>query len=285
MLKILRVVISLLVIIPALILIASYIANSLFNQSVASEVKELFNTNPQEEKKFVTKQDLEGLPPSVQKWLEHSKVVGKEKIRTVRLKQKGLMRTKPDGAWMPVEAEQYFTVDKPGFIWKAKVKMAPLVYLTGKDKYYEGKGKMQIKLLSLFPVVNAQGREIDQGTLVRYLGEIARFPTAALSDYISWEEIDAHSARATMSYKGVTASAVFTFNEQGDLIDFTAKRYMETNGQYVLEDWSGQTKEYREFNGIRISSKTDVIWKLKSGDFNWYKCEITDIDYNKPVIY
>ena len=195
------------------------------------------------------------------------------------------MRTKPDGAWMPVEAEQYFTVDKPGFIWKAKVKMAPLVYLTGKDKYYEGKGKMQIKLLSLFPVVNAQGREIDQGTLVRYLGEIAWFPTAALSDYISWEEIDAHSARATMSYKGVTASAVFTFNEQGDLIDFTAKRYMETNGQYVLEDWSGQTKEYREFNGIRISSKTDVIWKLKSGDFNWYKCEITDIDYNKPVIY
>lgn len=94
------------------------------------------------EKEFITKADLDGLPSCVEKWLEHSKVIGKEKTRTVRLKQKGLMRTKPDGPWMPVEAEQYFTIDKPGFIWKAKVRMSPLVYFTGKDKYYEGKGKM-----------------------------------------------------------------------------------------------------------------------------------------------
>lgn len=283
--KIVLVIISLLIIITALIIIASSVANTLLNQSVAREVKELFSNTQEKEKEFITKADLEGLPACVQKWLEHSKVIGKERIRTVRLKQKGIMKTKPDGPWMPVEAEQYFAIDKPGFIWKAKVKLAPLVYFTGKDKYYEGKGKMLIKVLSLFPVVNSQGKEIDQGTLLRYLAEMPWFPTAALSEYIKWEEIDSRSARATMSYKGVTASGVFRFNEQWDLIDFTARRYMETNGKFVLEDWAGLTTEYQEFNGIRISSKTNVIWKLKTGDFNWFKCEITDIEYNKPVLY
>jgi len=30
---------------------------------------------------------------------------------------------------MPAEAEQYFTIDDPGFVWKVRVKMAPFLYL------------------------------------------------------------------------------------------------------------------------------------------------------------
>lgn len=283
--KALLIVLGILVIIILLILTVSFIANIRFNQSVNKEMRDFFSSAQVDKKELVHREDLAGLPRSVQKWLENAGVIGKERIKTVRLKQKGLMRTKPDGPWMPAEAEQYFTVDEPGFIWKAKVKMAPLLYFAGRDRYYKGRGTMNIKLLSLIPVVNSQGKEIDQGTLLRYLAEMQWFPTAALSSYIKWEELDALNARATMSYKGVTASGVFTFNEEGELVDFLAKRYREAGGKYELTDWGGITKEYREFNGIRIPNKGQVFWKLKTGDFDWYHWEITEIEYNKLMVY
>jgi len=268
-----------------LVIIVTFIANTLFNQSVTKEVNGLFNSQVENKKEVIQKSDLAGLPLCVQRWLEHAQVIGKEKISTVRLKQKGLMRLKEDGPWIPADAEQYFIVDKPGFVWKVKVRMAPLLYFTGMDKYYEGKGTMKIKVLSVIPIVNAAGPEMNQGSLLRYLAETMWFPTAALNYYIKWQEIDAHSARATMSYGGVTASGVFTFNEKGEVVTFIAQRYRELDGKYVLQDWGGITKGYGEFNGIRIPNKTDIIWRTETGDFNWFKCEITDIEFNKPVIY
>ncbi|MCL6570859.1 MAG: hypothetical protein K6T88_04145 [Bacillus sp. (in: Bacteria)] len=144
---------------------------------------------------------------------------------------------------------------------------------------------MSIKLLSLFPVVNATGLEIDQGTLLRYLAEMLWFPTAALNPYIIWESIDENSAKVTMSYQGVTAPGVFTFNEKGDIVRFMAKRYKEVVGKYVLSDWGGIYKEIKEFNEIRIPSKSEVIWVDEKEEFNWFQCEITDLEYNKHNVY
>jgi|SRR3989304_381303 len=278
-------ILSILVVIVLLLLTVSFIANILFNQKVKKEVIELFNNNMENKKDPIRKADLEGLPLCVQKWLENSQVIGKERIRTVRLKQKGLMRRKKGQPWMPAEAGQYFTIDEPGFIWKAKIKAAPLLYITGRDKYYEGNGNMLIKLLSLITVADARGKELDQSALLRYLGETVWFPTAALSSYIKWEVIDSNSARATMSYRGITASGVFIFNEKSEVIKFVAERYMELNGQYVMETWSCPLKDYKEFNGIRIPTKGEAVWNLKTGDFSYYQVEITEIEYNKPFVY
>lgn len=278
-------ILSIPVVIVLLVLTVSFIANILFNQKVKKEVIELFNNNMENKKDTIRKADLEGLPLCVQKWLENSQVIGKERIRTVRLKQKGLMRRKKGQPWMPAEARQYFTIDEPGFIWKAKIKVAPFLYITGRDKYYEGNGNMLIKLLSLITVADARGKELDQGALLRYLGETVWFPTAALSSYIKWEKIDSNSARATMSYRGITASGVFIFNEKSEVIKFVAERYMELNGQYVMETWSCPLKDYKEFNGIWIPTKGEAVWNLKTGDFSYYQAEITEIEYNKPFVY
>ena len=283
--KAIKIIIAILIIVPSLAIMASAIANALLNQRITKEVEELFNNNGDHKKEIIDRADLAGLPACVQKWLENSQVIGKEKIRTVRLKQKGLMRLEKGSAWMPAEAEQYFTIDKPGFVWRAKIKMAPLVYFAGRDKYANGKGHMLIKALSLFPVADAAGKEMDQGTLLRYLAEMQWFPTAALNNYIKWEEIDANSAKATMSYGQVTASGIFRFNGQGELINFTAQRYRDVKGQYVLTNWGGVTKGYREFNGFRIANKGEVFWELETGVFDWYHWEITDIEYNKPFTY
>lgn len=284
--KIAIVILGILAAIIVLVYVASAVANSRFDQQVGKEVGELFGSVSGNQKEIITEADLAGLPRCVQKWMERSQVVGKEKIRTVRLKQSGVMRLKEDQPWLPFEAEQYFNVDEPGFVWKAKVKMNPLLYFAGRDRYLQGRGEMNIKLLSLLPVAAAGGSsEMDQSTLLRYLAEMAWFPTAALNDYIKWEEIDANSARATMNYQGVTGSGVYTFDENGDNVSFFARRYREENGQFVLAPWGGVVRGYGEFNGIRISSRMDVVWKLETGDFNWFKCDITGLEYNRPQLY
>ncbi|WP_066636427.1 DUF6544 family protein [Desulfolucanica intricata] len=281
-----KVTLTLLIIlvIITLIITVSLAAGYLFNQNIKKEVKAFFS-NVEKNGDTIQKDDLAGLPLCVQNWLKNSQIIGKERISTVRLKQKTMMRLKEGQRWMPAEVEQYFKTEEPGFIWKAKVKAAPLVTFTGRDMYYEGSGHMLIKLLSLIPVADAKGKEIDQGTLLRYLAESVWFPTAALSSYITWEEINANSAKATMSYGEVTASGIFTFNEKGEVVNFSAKRYGDFDGKYILETWSVLMKDYKQFEGYKIPTKGEVIWKLKSGDFSWYRFEITEIEYNTPVVY
>ncbi len=253
-----------------------------FNTMSKNELK-IFVTSATSGKKVVTKDMLNGLPPIVQKWLERSNVTGNEVIYSVHLKQTGEMRTTPDGKWMPVEAEEWFKTEKPAFIWIADVKAAPGIHLAGRDKYENGKGYMLIKLLSLITVADAKGKETDQGAMLRYLAEIVWFPSAALNDYIQWEQIDSTTAKATMSYGGITASGLFKFDANYKVVSFEAKRYYDRKGGATLEDWFIQIEpnSYKEFEGIRIPTRPTVTWKLKEGDFTWYKLEITAIHYNR----
>ncbi|MGI6453564.1 MAG: DUF6544 family protein [Syntrophomonadaceae bacterium] len=256
-----------------------------FQSKVKAEVKELFRDYGGPQYSIVSQEDLHGLPAPVQRWLKRSNVIGKEMVKTVRLTQAGQMRTSADQAWMPFTAQQYFNVEKPGFIWYARINPAPLVHIAGRDKYYEGQGHMLIKIMSLANVANASGKEMNQGALVRYLAETIWYPAAALSEYIQWETIDENSARATMEYEGTKASGVFTFDLEGNVISFTAKRFREVKGQYTLDDWFVRAGDYKEFGGIRIPSRGIVKWQLPEGDFEWLQVEITNLEYNKPYYF
>jgi hypothetical protein len=276
---------TLIALILFLLVVIPRIAKVLFLKGAEEKVISLFNEIEEESTKAIDKDDIKDLPYPVQNWLTNSNVIGKEKIKTVHLKQEGRMRTKKNGPWMPSKAEQYFTVEEPGFVWIADVKMAPLIHLSGIDTFNAGKGKMKIKLLSLFPVVDSEGPEMDSSTMMRYLAEMMWFPTAALSPYIKWEEIDRNSAKATMEHEGVSVSGVFYFNENGDILRFVGKRYKEVNGKYILSDWGGINKEFKEFDGIRLPSKSNVTWFEEEGEFNWFELEITELQYNEPALY
>jgi len=260
------------------------IAGAVANRKVEREVQNLFST-VENNGVIVTEEALEGLPESVQRWLRSSGTVGEEKTVAVRVKQRASMRMSPEQSWMSVEAEQYFAVENPGFIWKAEIQAAPLVHIAGRDKYFEGKGNMLIKPLSLFTVADGKGEEIDQGSMLRYLAETVWFPSAALEEYITWKEIEADQAKATMSYGDVTASGVFTFNEKGEVVRFEAERFGEFDDEFSLETWSIQVRDYREIEGIRVPTKGEVTWELEEGDFKWFVFEVQEIQYNQPTHY
>jgi hypothetical protein len=275
-------------IVNAILVIAALIgfANWSFNNKVQSEVKQIFASLPKAQNTVITMDMLRDLPPPVKLWLTNSGIIGKQRIQTVRLKQRGWMRTKPEQAnWVEAEAEQYITIDQPAFVWKVKMNMMPLLPVTGRDKFVNGKAQMNIKLFSIINMVKAADAKIDQGALQRFLAEIGWYPSAALSSYIQWEPVDSTTAKATMTYNGVAGSVLFYFNGKGDMVGCSAKRYMGGGEDAVLEKWSVLSKEHASMNGIKMPVKSEATWKLHQGDFTWYKLEITEIEYNKPLLY
>ncbi|MEW6511708.1 MAG: DUF6544 family protein [Bacteroidota bacterium] len=265
------------------VLLVSY-AGWQFNETSHERVLKIYEAPFTEHRRAIIEKDITSLPPCVQEWLWRSGVIGKKPVHAVRLKQLGAMRTSPDASWTPVETEQYFRVNPPAFLWNASVHSAPFITVRGRDSYADGKGRMQIKLLSMVPIADSKGDEIDQGTMVRYLAETAWFPSAALENYLRWETIDSVSAKVTMTYGGDSASGVFRF-DSGDVVGFEAQRYMEADGKHTPEIWSIAMKGHRSFEGIRIPAESEVTWKLKRGDFTWFTLVITELEYDKPALY
>lgn len=261
--------------------IAGVVATStwFFNRRVDREAYDLLSQcSPRTP---VRASELALLPPVVRRWLEVSGVVGRPRATIARLQQKGELRTSPDGAWMPASAQQHVAVTNPGFVWKVDVRMMGVMPIVGRDKYVNGEGFMLIKAGGLVNVVNASGTSIDQGAMLRYLGEIVWFPSAALAPYITWEQLDESRARSTMRDRGQSVTGVFTFNAAGHVESFAADRFFKDR----LEKWVVPISEWKDVRGVIIPVRGDVVWKLAGGDFNYYRWQILDVEPNPTEIY
>lgn len=250
-------------------------AETTFERSVIKEVDHL--TKAATRQSMIDSAAISQLPPVIRKWMKQSGVAGKARPNVIRVAQEGSMRTEPSGDWMPFEAEQFVTIDPPGFVWNARIHTDAYIDIVGRDKYENGKGNMLIKVASLIPIANSSGREIDQGTMIRYMAEMIWYPQAAASNYMIWDQIGDNQARLTMTHRGVTASGIYYFNEQGLPIAFEAQRWGDFDGKYSLEKWFVSIRNYREVGGLQIGTESEVTWKLKDGDFTWLRLTITGI--------
>jgi len=234
----------------------------------------------------LTLESTNGLPSVVQNWLIASGAVGKPKAHSVRLKQSGQLKTKPESKWMPFQAVQYVAVDKAAFIWTTQVDAFPGVSLTGRDRLVDGTGEMLIKLASLLPVVNeTDNKPVNTGAMLRFLGEICWFPSAAVNDYITWEEIDNHKAKATFTWNDQSVSGVFQFTESGEIDSFEALRYFGGSNDAEMFTWKIRANRYQVFDGIKVPADCSVTWSLPEGDFEWLQLIINDMEYNSVEMY
>lgn len=255
------------------------VAQGRFQEMVASEVAVLQqeaknNGGPKMRK-------MEELPEVVQKWLKISGAANHPDIQTVHLEQKGKMRTTPKGKWMNFTAFQTFSVQKPGFVWNAKVSAFPGIALSGRDKLRNSHGEMLIKAASIIPVVNEKGNEkIDSGSLLRYLGEICWFPSAARAEFITWREAGKNTAVAELSSDGKKVHGTFNFSPNGELSSFEALRYYGAGKDAKPQKWHIEILENKPFDGIMVPSKCRVTWKLPAGDFDWLELEIVSLNYD-----
>jgi hypothetical protein len=140
-----------------------------------------------------------------------------------------------------------------------------------------------MRILSLFPVANKTGGGLNQGDLLRYLGELQWFPAAALADYLTWEGLGADSARATIRYGGITASMTFFFGDDGRLLEARAIRYNDARGRN--ERWVNRNDSDLEFGGIRVPAVGEARWEYDSGPHPYIRWHLADLEQNQPARY
>jgi len=189
------------------------------------------------------------------------------------------MRAGPGQRWLPLDAEEHYSVQPPGFVWAGTARLGPLPVARARDMYAEGTGWMLVKVASLWPVVDASGAQVDQNGMTRYLSEMIWFPTAFLAGNISFQAIDDTSAQVTLTDHGHTATGTLVIDQQGRLTDFVAKRY-RTPDSSSPDTWSTPITGYGEYEGLRLPARGPAIWKRPEADYAYIEVTITGLHYD-----
>jgi hypothetical protein len=257
------------------------VAGRRFSRGVEADRRRLLDGPRPSHPPLVTEEMLAGLPEPAQRYLRYAGVIGRPLVDTVRVRQRCRMRPAPNGMSFPIVAEQWYSVEPPGFIWDATVPVGCIPVVRGRDGYLEGRGLMTIKAGSVIPFVNASGPEMDQASLVRHLSEMLWFPSAFLRDRISWEAVDDSNVRVSISDGDLRATGVLEIDDEGRLVTFRAERHAMVGKAFELRPWSAPTYGYGEFEGLRLPTSGAAVWTLPDGtELPYIEVELTDVEYD-----
>ncbi len=223
------------------------------------------------------------LPPPVARYFAYALAADRRPVRTAHVRWMGEFRMRPDAAWVPFTATQDFSVNPPGFVWDARIRMLPFMNVRVRDCYRAGAASMLGRLAGVIPVVDQAGTpELAQSALGRWLGEAAWFPTALLPrPGVQWEAIDDSTARVTLTDGSTTVSAEFRFAADGRALRMTSMRYRDVDGTPVLTPFEGVYGDYVPVNGVMIPSSAEVAWLTPEGRYAYWRGAPVEVRYQR----
>jgi hypothetical protein len=245
----------------------------------------LFAGTPTPAIKRYSEAELTDLPAPVARYFRAVLKDGQPIIRRARITWKGEFNMGKPGAdkWAPLSAEQDFVPGVRGFVWDARIPMAPGMNTLVRDAFVGGAGSMLAKVLGLITVADSHDTPaIATGALQRYLGEAAWLPTALLpSQGVQWAPIDEHSARATIQSGAVTVALEFRFGADGLIASAYAPERMFDDGKNPPSPhpWQARNLRYGEFHGIKVPIDSTVEWLLPAGAYAYWRGQPVKIEY------
>lgn len=227
-------------------------------------------------------EDLAGLPSPVARYLRRVLRPGQPSIVSARLAQDGLFDAGTRRAnWRPFCASQGISVRRPGFVWDARIRMAPGLAIRVHDAYVNGTGILEAALGGLLPVARLEGGgAVAEGELIRALAEAPWTPTALLPDErLAWSAIDERSARATLRDGPNAASLIFRFGAD-ELVEsvHAEARGRSVGDRLVPTPWEGRWTRYAERHGMWIPVEGEAAWMLPAGRRPYWRGRLTALE-------
>jgi hypothetical protein len=230
--------------------------------------------------------DTADLPPPVARYLALALGVDAaghrvRRVRHAHVRWAGEFQLRPGGGWSPFSATQDFTARPPGFVWDAEVRMLPIVPVRVRDGYVARAASMHARVGAVVPLVDERGTgPLASSALARWLGEAVWFPTALVPGAgVTWEAVDAASARATVTDGDVRVTATFHFAPTGEPTRMTALRYRDVNGTPELTPFEGRYGPLVAMGGVRVPRDAEVAWLLPQGRFPYWRGRPTAVTY------
>jgi hypothetical protein len=224
--------------------------------------------------------EIVDLPAPVQRYFTAVLKEGQAIVTGVRVTHGGTFNMSDEGEqWQPFTSTQYVAPQHPGFVWDARIRMAPFLPVFVHDAYVAGRGILEAKLLGFVPVMTYDNTpELAQGELMRFLAEGAWYPTALLpSQGVQWAAVDDTQAKATLQDGQTTVTLLFRFDAQGLISTvYAAERYRDDETPLP---WQGRHWDYAWREGMLVPLSGEVSWLTAEGEQPYWRGHIEQIAY------
>jgi Family of unknown function (DUF6544) len=231
--------------------------------------------------------DLAALPEPAQRYLRFMGVVGRPRDWSFRARVAGRFRRSATAGWLDCECWQYNTRLDLARIFHLTLKMGGVVPVLGRDTYVRGKGRMLIRPLDLFTVVDGQGPEFDLGELVIYLNDaIMLAPTMVLGAETRWSPVDPGAFDVALTHRGTTVTARVFVDARGAVTDFstTDRFYAPGNATPVRAKWTTPVEGWQSAGGRMFPTRGQAVWQFPEGPLPYADLAFRpeDIAFNVP---
>jgi hypothetical protein len=144
---------------------------------------------------------------------------------------------------------------------------------------------MLVRVESTVTVANSSGPQLDQGALLRLLGEMTWMPTALLDRrYVRWSAIDDHRASATLTINGREVSGVFEFGADDLPTTFTAQRYRDIgSGQSVLTPFVGRSNDCCAVSGVLVPFRVVGAWVVENHPTEYADFALEELAFDRRL--
>jgi len=226
---------------------------------------------------------LEGLPDPVARYFRTVLNPGQPLVKRAKIDHFGTFNMNLEKTqWKPFSSHQWVAVQRPGFVWNARINMMPGLAVRVHDAYVAGKGILTAALFGLIPVADEEStREMARGEFMRWCMEAVWYPTVLLpGPGVRWVGVDDHHAKAVFTDGDLEVEILFHFTSD-NLIDRarSESRGRMVNGKALPTPWEGRFWNYSRRQGILVPLNGDVAWILPEGRKTYWQGRIESLAY------
>ena len=185
--------------------------------------------------------------------------------------------------YLPMRAEQIIALPH-GLVWKLAAGKG-LMRISGSDGFDGVRSWVRFWLLHSVPVVRAGGgSDHARSAFGRVVAEAVFFAPAALlpHDGVTWEAAGPDTARATVTFNGMTQTVDVTVADDGRPLTVIIPRWSNANADkvYRLQPFGGTVAGFREFDGYVLPTHIEGGNFIGTEQyFPFYKADIEAIRF------
>ena len=181
--------------------------------------------------------------------------------------------------WVSFRAREVLAPHR-GFVWAARA--AGIV--VGSDRYAEGRGEAEWKILGLVRVMHAEGRDVSRSAAGRAGAEAVWVPTALLPRFgVTWAADDSLHATANYRLDDTDLEIRYTFDDNGRVRSLVFARWgdPDSTGVWHSHPFGLQVTGHTTFDGVSIPNAGRVGWFFGTdrwSDGEFFRFEITEFN-------
>jgi hypothetical protein len=219
--------------------------------------------------------ELDGLPGPVRRYLGGAIAPGTPLAASARFRMHGSIKL--GKRWVRFHARE---IEAPhhGFVWAARAGGV----IVGSDRYMEGHGAMNWKVLGLIPVVLAEGPDVSRRAAGRAAAEAVWVPTALLPRFgVTWTVTDSHHIMANYRLDEADIEVQYALDDDARVRSVLFERWgdPEDTGTWGLHPFGFEATAYSTFDGVTVPSAGRAGWFYETDGWNegeFFRSEITD---------